>query len=155
MIIKCDRDRLFTIGVPIILLAFFLLKLLFLIGSSTTTGTVVDTRRWEPNGIAKSPNGGFTAPIVSFKVDSSIIKFVGEKNVNYGVDEKVPVIYKINDPSDAHIYTLLSFWLAGYAWLIIPFGLWAGFVYSAFDTKDKIIVKIGIYNFSIKKDISN
>jgi hypothetical protein len=150
MIIRCDRDRLFTIGGIIILILFALLKLQFLIGARVTTGTVIDTRRWEANGSLRSPNGGFTAPIVSFKADSLTIKFVGEKNLHFGVDPNVPVIYKINEPTDAHIYTLLGFWLAGYAWLIIPFALFGGVVYTVFDLNDRII--INVFKLSIKKD---
>ena len=107
MTVNLNRDKIFFIGVAIIILYLFLNRLDFIINSRFTNGQVVDTRYWSSGGRS---GGSFSAPIIQFELDSFIYKFQGETNTNLENGLQVRVVYKKSDPSNARVYNFFGFW---------------------------------------------
>lgn len=108
MIIKLTRIQVFCTSLAIMLLGLLIYKLSFIIGSETTTGEVVGIKSWSTRG---RYGGTYTAPIVKFDTKAYEITFQGETNMDIQYGDKVNVIYKTDDPTDAFIYSFVGFWL--------------------------------------------
>lgn len=108
MTIKLTRMQVFYISLAMMLLGLLIYKLSFIIGSETTTGEVVGIKSWSTRG--RYP-GSYSAPVVKFNAQKHDITFQGETNMDIQYGEKVTVIYKTDDPTDAFIYSFVGFWL--------------------------------------------
>jgi len=108
MIIKLTRIQVFYTSLAMMLLGLLIYKLIFIIGSVTTTGEVVKIKSWSTGG--RYP-GTYRAPIVKFNTDKYEVTFQGETNMDIKYGDKVTVIYKTDEPTDAFIYSFVGFWL--------------------------------------------
>lgn len=108
MIINLTRMQVFYVSLSMMLLGLLIYKLTFIIGSETTTGEVIKVKSWSTRG--RYP-GTYTAPVVKFNTDQYEVTFQGETNMDIKYGDKVDVIYKTDEPTDAFIYSFVGFWL--------------------------------------------
>lgn len=126
--IELNRKKIYLLGVAAIVALLFASRLDFIIGSSFTQGEVLD---FESGRSVKWP-------IVEFQHNNYIYTFEGVSNDDLEMNEKVKVIFKQDDPSDARVFSFVGFLLPPLLWSILPLVLWTAAVYS-FLTKKTII----------------
>jgi hypothetical protein len=149
--VRLCRKRLFKIGLGILILYIGLNRLNILLGTQKTEGEVIAYQ------INSSP--AFLPEIRYYSPEGQSVRFVGGEGSFFDIGEKVPVIFKINNPSEAWIYTFLSFWYPALIWAIFPLILLIAAVFS-FVRKDEVIVmnlfkKFRIRKIRISPDFSN
>lgn len=134
MIIKLTRIQVFYTSLGIMLLGLLIYKLSFIIGSETTTGEVVGIKSWSTRG--RYP-GSYSAPIVKFNTETNEMTFQGETNMDIKYGDKVTVIYKTDEPTDAFIFSFVGFWLISLMYCSIFYLLLIGSAIFSYLKKDE------------------
>lgn len=125
------RKKLLLAGVGIISFYYLLNKFDFIWHSSSTTGIVVDNS-------FRTNHSSVNYALVHFECNKKNYFFEGEGNVEYHLNEKVPVIYSIANPDKAKVYSFMGFWYIGLIVCLVPLVFWCAFVLSFFNEEDKI-----------------
>ncbi len=144
MTVELNRNKLFLIGVGIVFLYLLLNRVDYIFGSNTTKGEVVRIRSWTGR------RSSYTAPIVKFSTETDNITFQGTTNMDATVGEMVDVIYKVDDPTNAEIYSFIGFWLSPLIYCILPLILLTAAAFSFLTASDILIFTIG-KKFTITK----
>lgn len=144
MTITLNRNKVFFIGLGIIFVFLLLNRIDYIFGSTTTVGKVVSVKKW------KYRSSRFTAPMVKFQTETHEITFQGETNMNLQNGETVDVIYKINNPTNAEIYSFVGFWLSPLLYCILPLIFLVAITFSFLTRTDVFVVNIG-KQFTITK----
>lgn len=127
---KLNRNHIFLIGL-FTGLAFCGIHILnFHLKSDFAKGKLV---AWE-NAL------GTRYPRISFILNDKTYEFMGESNIDLRGLETIDVIYDINNPENAAVYSFNGFYMGYFFYLIIPVMLYAAFIYSWFDKRDFVIV---------------
>lgn len=85
---------------------------------------------------------GTRYPRISFKLNDKTYEFMGESNIDLRGLETIDVIYDINNPENAAVYSFNGFYMGYFFYLIIPVMLYAAFIYSWFDKRDFVLVDL-------------
>ena len=133
MTIKLNRKKILFIGIGIIALYLFINRVEFIMGSEFTTGKVVSFYG----------NRSVSYPVVEFEIVDYIIRFTSEGNMDYYLGDEVPVIYKVNDPVNAEIYSFVGFWLTPIIFMFLPFILLISAVFSFLTKRQYFTVRFG------------
>lgn len=152
MIIKLTRIQVFYTSLAIMLLGLLLYKLSFIIGSETTTGEVVGIKSWSTRG---RYGGSYTAPVVKFNTKDYEVRFQGETNMDIQYGDKVNVIYKTDDPTDAFIYSFVGFWLVSLIYCSIFYLLLIATAIFSYLKKNESLEIIISKKIRIKKQENN
>ncbi len=145
-LVKLNRSRLFMTGLIIIFFYLVLNRINFTKDTSLTKGVVIGLKGWSRRGPAYSP------PMVLFRSRSGEeITFHGETNSAYMEGDTVPVIYKNDDPSNAHINTFTGFWLGPLIYSILPLMILTAVVFSFMNERDFLIIDLGRFLFWKKR----
>lgn len=152
MILKLNRNKIFVIGISIILAFLLINRVYFISQSEITTGEVVRNKSWSSNVVSLRPyqgSGSYSAPVIQFKKDSLEISFQGPTNLEIQDGEHVQVIYKISDPTDAELYSFVGFWFSPLLYCIIPLLFLTAATFSFLNSSD--IITIDFKNIISKK----
>ena len=129
MHIKLTRDKVFVIGLVIIMTFLFLNRSRFLIGSKTVVGQVVS---YHGKGFLKYNT------VVEFKVDTSFYQVTILKDLQVLIGDSVEMIYNPSDPDGAVVNSFTGIWTYPILFCLIPFMFWVSAAYS-FITKKEIL----------------
>ncbi|MGZ4034362.1 MAG: hypothetical protein ACXVPU_09430 [Bacteroidia bacterium] len=133
---KLNRNKIFAIGVIIVLLFITVNRLDFIIGSKFTSGKVIKIHKWEGR------RSQWFAPVIQFSDDKYIYTFEGETNSDLGVGEEVSVVYKLADPLNARVFSFVGFILSPMIYSLIPFALLAAAVYSFIEPYETVTINM-------------
>jgi hypothetical protein len=148
MTVKFSRPQLLLAGTALVIVFVCISRFDFIFNSKQTTGTVIRVRT--------SGRGHYNSPLVLFETESSQITFSGEDNTFYELQEKVPVIYKVNDPTDAYIYTFVSFWLSPLLYCLFPIIILTALIFSFISSGDYIQAELsGKLSIKLMRDPEN
>ena len=144
MKIFINRNKLFLIGIIIILFFVFLNKMRFLINSESATGHLIKM---------EIHNGGNLFPIIGYTAKGYDVQFAATDNMTIENPKSVKVIYDPDNLTDAKVFTFQGFLLPGLMYGIIPLIFLAAAVYSFID-KDEIFV-FNLSEFKISRACYN
>lgn len=143
--LKLSRNKIFVIGVALILVFITINRVNFIIGSNFTKGTIIKLQ-------TVRGSKGYTSivPIVRFVDEQKYLyTFRGEReDSDYKIGEKVTVVYKVKDPSDAAVFSFIGFILSPLIYALLPLLFLAAAVYS-------FIAKNETVTFSIRGIVKN
>ena len=128
MQIQISRISVFIIGIIAIIFFVFLNRIEFILGSEITHGKKIGDR------ITSRRN--YVYPVIQFETKKSIITFGGEINMEIDNPMDVPVIYKINEPTNAMVYTIVGFWMSPFIYAILPLLFLTAAVFSLLSEKE-------------------
>lgn len=140
-ILVLNRATLFVIGIVVIVFYLVLNRIHFMEGTAITKGEIIGLEGYSNRGPVYAP------PMVHFITDSIDITFHGETNTDYREGEIVPVIYKLDNPSDAYIYSFLGFWLGPVLYCILPLMVLTAVVFSFMGERDRIVLRFERFLF--------
>jgi hypothetical protein len=159
MTLKLNRNKLFTLGLFIIVIFLSINRLNRFIGAGFTEGQVVEiiksSNRISYNSYDNSydrlnAQTNYNFPIIQFSTKSLSFKFQDISNSNVKIGEKVKVIYKKNNPENAEVFTFWGFLFSPILYCLIPLLVLAAAVYS-FLSKSEFIEITLEKNFKINK----
>jgi hypothetical protein len=101
-----SRNRFFLLFALMLLSPLVLYKLIWLYGTRETTGTLYFTG----HGNLGSVLGISTYPVIWFKSGRDTVYFNGNVNIPLKENEKLSVRYKINNPADAKVNSIICIW---------------------------------------------
>jgi hypothetical protein len=101
-----SRHSFFLLLLICILLPLPLFKLVWLAGSSETTGTMYFTG----HGNLGSVLGVSTYPVIWFKQGTDTVYFNGNVNIPLKQDERISIRYQTKNPTDAKVNTFTCIW---------------------------------------------
>jgi hypothetical protein len=133
----------FMIGLSLIAIIFISDKLIYRSKCVYTTGTVTGLN------YSYGRNTRYITPVVTFMADSQKVIFYAEENLDYTIDDKVPVMYLKSGPRSARVYTVMGFWLKGWPWCLLPLIVLAAFSYSVLDTGE--FAEVDLRKMSVRK----
>jgi hypothetical protein len=142
MTFQLNRNRIFFTGFGVILLFLLINRLDHMIGTRITTGQVIGERKWHSYSYREGTTN-YTAPLVRFSDGTSLFTFEGITNMEVKGGEKLSVIYKIDDPQQAGIYTFTGFWLSPLIYCLIPLLLLGAAVFSFLTASEYVIIASG------------
>ena len=122
MNLTLTKRKLYWLGVGIISFYYLLNKFDFIFHASCTEGIAM----------------GHT--VISFTFKNKVYEFNTVSNVEYSVGEKVPVIFKKENPGNAYVFSFLGFWYSGLIFTLVPLALWSAFALAFFHEEDKIFL---------------
>lgn len=126
------------IGIFMILLYVFLYRVKFIRNSELTRGIVVDKKIiW---GLRSG--GRQVAPIIAFYYDEYQYRFPAELNLNLEKGDIVDVIFNLDDPTDAMVYSFNGFWLAPLLYAIFPFILYVAAIFSFIKPGQQFVIPL-------------
>jgi hypothetical protein len=140
--IRLNRVKLFVLGLVVIVTCYFIRQVTFIVTSHCAEGKVVAVTN------ANNTRTRISYPVVEFSVDGREYAFTGESNMDVEKGDRVEVIYKTDDPTDAHIYTFAGFWLRNIIWFIVPLLLWAAFSTSYLDKGELLTLNLRAHSES-------
>jgi hypothetical protein len=114
---KLKRNSFFLLLFVLIVSPLPVYKLIWLAGTRKTTGTLY----FIGHGNFGSVLGISTYPVIRFTSGEDTIYFNGNVNIPLKPDEKVPVRYRRNNPTDAKINEFSSIWGDTLAYMLGPF----------------------------------
>jgi hypothetical protein len=126
-------NRLFIKGVLIIVLVSFLPNL---IRGKIVKGTVVDIKE-VPTVFSSNITTGY--PIIIYKADNKLYKFIAGQNLNVEKNEQVKVIYIPGKPEKAKVLSFAGFWLVYIITLVSGVFFWYALIASF---PNKIILRM-------------
>ena len=138
MKIRLNRFQIFMLGIFMILLYVFLYRVKFIRNSELTRGIVIDKK--EVGGLRTG--GGQIAPIIAFYYDGYQYRFPAELNLNIERGDIVDVIFNLDDPTEAMVYSFSGFWLAPLLYAIFPFILYVAAIYSFIKRGQQFVIPL-------------
>ena len=142
--IRIGRTRLFMIGLSILIFYIGLNRFDILWGTQKTDGEVI---AYQIGGLK---TGTLLHEIRFQTAQGYVFKFTSAEDVFLDIGEKVPVIFKKDNPAEAYVYNFISFWYPICIWALFPLILLLAAVYS-FLKKDEVILMNLFEDFRIKK----
>jgi hypothetical protein len=149
MIIDLNRSKIFFIGLLIIFIYILLNRVDYIISSNTTEGKVIYKKNW-----VAGKGGQYYSSTIKFSVDSKEITFMNTTDMSLELGETVSVIYKVNNPENAQVYSFAGFWLMPIPYCLIPLMILTAAVFSFLTSSDIIILSYKNRKFNITKTTS-
>jgi hypothetical protein len=112
-----NRNSFFILLFILIISPLPLYKLLWIVGSRETEGTMYFTG----HGNLGSVLGISTYPVIRFCVGKDTIYFNGNVNIPMKEGEKISIRYQRNNPQDAKMNVFTSIWGDTLAYMLAPF----------------------------------
>jgi hypothetical protein len=153
--VKLSRNKIYLIGVTVILLFVIINRANFIYGSKFTTGKVI---RIGKLSIQEYGHVGtsMSVPIIQFFNNSNVITIEGEKNADLTIGEEVKVVYKKDNPESAAVFSFGGFLVPGLLYSLIPLLLISAATFSFLDPSDLIVIDVGkFYSINLKKEKTN
>jgi hypothetical protein len=131
MKVVLNRPQMLVVG--LLVLGIFILtnRLLFLEGTGETIGVATH----------KMVFGEFDQ-VMEYKVNGQF--YYIPWNSDRGVEERdiLPIRYKLDDPSDACIFTLWGFWMVPFFYSLGIIIVWVSYVYSYYSPREGLFIHL-------------
>ena len=130
---KLNRNKIFGIGFAIIVLFITINRVDFLIGSTFTKGKVI---RFKDVPFGR----GITTkvPIIQFSARQEIHTFQGEINSELKAGEEIEVVYKLDDPLNANVFSFVGFILTPMIYALLPLLIFAAAIFSFLNKNETV-----------------